>query len=201
MLEGDDPMNAVLKTIVERRSIRKYEPMQVPDEVLEQIFTAAAYSPNAGNRQTTQIVICQDTELNDHLGKINKSAFHGRISTSENNVSSDQPSIADDPSITSAFYGAPTVITLFSPNQFLYSGADCMIMANNICLAAASLGIGSCIVGRAEDIFASDLGAGLSQKWGVPDHYEAKVHITLGFPQGDYPKAKIRKFPNPIVVR
>jgi nitroreductase len=116
-------------------------------------------------------------------------------------ISKDQPSIADDPSIISAFYGAPTVITLFGPRNFLYTEADCYIMANNICLAAYSLGVGSCIMGRAEETFESELGSAMQKEWGVTENFEAKVHITLGYPKDGFPQSKNRKYPNPIVIR
>jgi nitroreductase len=134
-------MNDFLRTITERRSIRKYTEEQVTDEVLEQILYAASFSPNAGNRQTTQIVVCQDKEVNDRLGRIKKSLSHVKISSPGNYISTDQPSIADDPTLPSAFYGAPTVITLFGPKNFWFKAADCYIMANNICLAAYSLAL------------------------------------------------------------
>lgn len=193
-------MNEVIKSMMERRSIRRYEKEQVPDEILEQILYAASFSPNAGNRQTTQIVICQDGVLNEKLGRINKSAFHGRTSQIGSFVSDRQPSIADDPSIASAFYGAPTVITLFGPKNFLYAEPDCWIMANNIALAAFSLGVGSCVLGWAEETFASDLGNELQRKWNIPEGYEAKAHILLGYPVGGFPDGKPRKYPNPIIV-
>lgn len=194
-------MNDVIKSMMERRSIRRYERRQVPDEILEQILYAASFSPNAGNRQTTRIVVCQDGEINDQLGCINKTAFNGRVSQIGNFVSESQPSIADDPCIASAFYGAPTVITLFGPKNFLYAEADCWIMANNIALAAYSLGVGSCVLGRAEDTFASGFGMELQKKWNVPEGFEAKAHITLGYPVGGFPDGKPRKYPNPMIVR
>ena len=194
-------MNKVITAIIERRSIRKYTEKQVPKDVLEQILYSATFSPNAGNRQTTQIVICQDAKLNEKLGHINQLAFHGRISTQEKYISKDQPSIADDSSIASGFYGAPTVITLFGPRSFLYTEADCWIMANNIALAAYSLNIGSCILGRAADTFASDLGQQLTTEWNIPEEYEAKVHITLGYPAGGFSERKPREYPPPIIVR
>lgn len=194
-------MNEVIKFIMERRSIRRYQEKQVPDKVLEQILYASEFSPNAGNRQTTQIVVCRDRKLNERLGRINKAGFNGHISSPDNMISKDQPSIADDPSITSAFYGAPTVITLFGPANFLYTEADCYIMANNICLAAYSLGVGSCIMGRAEETFESELGSAMQKEWGIAENYEAKVHITLGYPKDGFPQSKSRKYPNPIVIR
>jgi nitroreductase len=176
-----------------RRSIRKYKPEQITDGELDAILEAGLYAPNAGGRQSPIIIVCQNAETNDALGKINKAAFHGRMSTEKAYVSKDQPSIADDASIVSGFYGAPTVLTLFAPRNFLYSGADCYAAAANITLAAHSLGIGSCIVARAEDTFASEPGRALVEKLGVAEGYEAKVHVTLGYPADNIANAKPRK--------
>lgn len=194
-------MNDCLTAMMNRRAIRRYTQRQLPDELLEQILLAAAYSPNAGNRQTTQMVVCQDRALNQKLGRINKEAFHGRLSTPGRYISLDEPSIADDPSIASAFYDAPTVITLFGPKGFLYAEADCWIMASSIALAAYALGVGSCLIGRAEDTFQSPLGRQTRQAWGVSPDYEAKVHVTLGWPTAAFPPKKPRRYPNPIVIR
>jgi nitroreductase len=194
-------MNDVLKCLMERRSIRKYNTQQVSDELLEQILLAASFSPNAGNRQTTQIVICQNSEINEKLGKINKSFFNGHTSQIGNFVSEKEPSIADDPEIVSAFYGAPTVVTLFGLQKFRYTEADCWIMASDIALAARSLGVGSCILGRAEETFETDFGKQTQASWGIREGYEAKVHILLGYPARGWPDAKDRTYPDPVVIR
>lgn len=196
-------MNDIIKNMLERRSIRKYKPEQISNEELNLILEAGRYAPNAGGRQSPFIIVCQNAEVNNALGKINKSAFRGKMSTESVYVSKDQPSIADDASIVSAFYGAPTVLTLFSPKIFLYSVADCTAAAVNIMLAAHSLGIGSCMVARAEDTFASELGKDLLRKWGIAEGlddewgivkgYEAKIHVTLGYPADKTPNAKPRK--------
>lgn len=189
--------------MLERRSIRKYKPEQISDEELNLILEAGLYAPNAGGRQSSFIIVCQDAEINNALGKINKAAFRGKMSTENAYVSKDQPSIADDAYIVSAFYGAPIVLTLFSPKNFLYSGADCYMAAANITLAAHSLGIGSCIVARAEDTFTSEFGKellkkwslaeGLGNEWSIVKGYEAKIHVALGYPADKIPNAKPRK--------
>jgi len=194
-------MNEVMKNMIARRSIRKYEDRQISDELLEQILYAASFSPNAGNRQTTQIVVCQNRELNDRLGRIKKSLSDIKSSTPDSYISKEQPSIADDPTLPSAFYCAPTVVTLFGPKNFWFKAADCYIMANSICLAAYSLGIGSCIVGCVEDIFDSDFGRKTLQEWNISDGFEAVVHITLGYLEIGFQTEKPRKYPNPIIVR
>ncbi|MDR2400694.1 MAG: nitroreductase family protein [Deferribacteraceae bacterium] len=134
------------------------------------------------------------TLLNAALGKINKAAFNGRMSTGTAYISKEQSSIADSAAIQSGFYNAPTVLTLFAPKNFLYSSADSYIAAQNIMLAPHSLGLGFCMVARAEDTFSSELGQRLQKEWGIDEACEAKIHITLGYPAGDTPAtAKPRK--------
>lgn len=44
-------MNEVIKTIKERRSIRKYKPDMVPREAIDQIIEAGLYAASGMNRQ------------------------------------------------------------------------------------------------------------------------------------------------------
>jgi nitroreductase len=187
-------MNDIINNMIERRSIRKYKTEQITEAELEAILQAGVYAPSAGSRQSAIIVVCQNTEINTALGKINKAAFKGRMSTETAYISKEQPSIADNAAIQSGFYHAPTVLTLFAPKNFLYSIADCYVAAQNIMLAAYSLGVGSCMVARAEDTFSSELGQRLQKEWGIDETYEAKIHVTLGYPADTKPPtAKPRK--------
>jgi nitroreductase len=117
----------------------------------------------------------------------------GKISTKEVYISKDQPSIADNPAMESGFYGAPTVLTIFAPDNFLYAPLDVAIMGQNLMLAACSIGIGSCMIARAEAAFASKYGQGLLKEWDIPDGYEAQIYILLGYVDGEYPPGKPRK--------
>jgi nitroreductase len=186
-------MNDVLQCIRKRRSVRKYKNEQISDEELDLILEAGLYVPSAGNRQSTIIAVSQNAEINAVLGRINRMAFTGRISTKEMYISKDQPSIADNPAIESGFYGAPTVLTIFAPNNFLYAPLDAAIMGQTLMLAAHSVGVGSCMIVRAEATFASEYGQGLLKQWDIPDGYEAKIHILLGYIDGEYPSEKPRK--------
>ena len=80
------------------------------------------------------------------------------MATATSFVSREQPSIADDPKLTNAFYDAPTVITLFAPKNFLFSVDDCAVAAENMMLAADALGIGSCYIGQDWPAFAAPYG-------------------------------------------
>jgi len=187
-------MNNIIQNMIERRSIRKYKAEQITEAELDMILQAALYAPSAGSRQSAIIAVCQNAEINTALGKINKTAFNGRVSTATSYISKEQPSIADDPSLESGFYNAPTVLTLFAPKNFLYTVADCCVAAQNIMLAAHSLGVGSCMVGRAKDTFASELGQRLQKEWSIDENYEATFHVLLGYSSDTkHPTAKPRK--------
>ena len=151
-------MNQVLQTILHRRSIRRFAPEQIPEEDLERILQAGLYAPSAGGRQGVLFAVCQDRAVNERLGKIKRANSRPRMAQGDRYVSREQPSIADDPAITDAFYGAPTVITLFAPKGFLFSPEDCAAAAENMLLAADSLGVGGCYIGQGWTAFRDPYG-------------------------------------------
>ena len=175
-----------------RRSIRKYEDKQIPRADLEKIMEAGLYAPNAGGSQRAIICALYDKELCEQVGKLNVAKFD-RKHLAGSYVSSEQPSIIDDPTIKSGFYGAPTVCVIFGPRNFLYSIPDAYCCAENMVLAATELGISSCIVARGEDTFASEIGADFLRKWEIPNHFIACCFVLLGYCRGDYPAIKPRK--------
>ncbi|MBR1785320.1 MAG: nitroreductase family protein [Bacteroidales bacterium] len=175
-----------------RRSIRKYEGRQVAREDLEHIIEAGLYAPNAGGGQRSMIVALRDPRLVEAVGRMNVGKLD-RSRLSSNYVSAEQPSIIDDPTLKSGFYGAPTVCAIFAQANFLYSIPDAFCCAENMVLAATELGIGSCIVARGEETFNSDYGRQLMQEWGVPAGYVARCFVLLGYCKGDYPAPKPRR--------
>ena len=54
-----------------RRSIRKYKPQQVSDEVLDQILEVGLYTPSGMNTQNTVMVAVRDKETRDRLSRMN----------------------------------------------------------------------------------------------------------------------------------
>ena len=132
-----------------RRSIRKYQARQVPRDALEKVLEAGSYAPNAGGGQRSVLVAIHDRELVERLGRLNAASMDRRKLLG-GYVSADQPSIIDDPSIKSGFYGAPTVCVVFTPVSFLYGVPDAFCCAENMVLAASELGLASCIIARGE---------------------------------------------------
>lgn len=189
-----DLKNPVMENILSRRSIRRFLEQQIGEEELQMVLEAGMYAPSAGGRQGVLFVVSQDQETNQKLGKIKRRSSHVRMSTDTVYISKEQPSIADDPSITNAFYNAPTVITLFVPKDFLYGPYDASAAAENMLLAAHSMGLGGCYIGSAWDSFRDSFGQETLIKWNVRTDYYAALHVLLGYPSdAQAPKAKARK--------
>lgn len=175
-----------------RRSIRKYQERQIPRELVEKVLEGGSYAPNAGGGQRSVLVAIHDRELAERLGRLNAAGMDRRKLLGSY-VSADQPSIIDDPSIKSGFYGAPTVCAVFTPVNFLYGIPDAFCCAENMVLAASELGLASCIVARGEDTFDTPLGRELMKKWDIPEGWTARCFVTLGYCEGDYPSPKERR--------
>jgi nitroreductase len=183
---------SVIDAIIATRSIRKYTERQVPRDVLDRILEAGTHAANAGGGQRTVLVALRDARKTRELGLLNMARFN-RGALIGSRVSAEQPSVIDDPTLKDGFYGAPCVVTVFALEKFLFSVADAFACVQTMAYAAHSLGVSSCIVSRAEDTFATPEGARLKAEWGVPDTYQARCFLTLGYCDGAYPAPKPRK--------
>ncbi len=190
-----ETMHPMLKAMLHRRSIRRFEKRQIEEDALQQILQAGMYAPSAGGRQGVIFAVCQDAETNLRLGRIKRANSSPRMATATSYVSREQPSIADDPKIANAFYDAPTVITLFAPKNFLFAAEDCAVAAENMMLMADTLGIGSCYTGQGWLAFAHEEGQALLRRWEIPGDHNAVVQLLLGYRRAgdESPRHKARR--------
>ena len=189
----------LLSLIKYRRSIRKYTEQQISTDDLQYILDAGLYAPNAGGGQRSMLVAVHNPEEVERLGRLNVASMR-RDSLIGGHVSADQPSIIDDPTIKSGFYGAPTVVVVFAQANFLYSIPDAFCCAENMVLAATEKGVSSCIIARAEETFYNDYGKQKMAEWGVPENFVPRCFVLLGYCRGDYPQEKPRKPGRSMIV-
>ena len=187
-------MKSVREAILHRRTIRRFAERQVEEEALQQILEAGLYAPSAGGRQGVIFAVCQDRTVNERLGRIKRANSSPRMADATHYVSREQPSIADDPTLTNAFYDAPTVITFFAPKNFLFSVDDCAVAAENMMLMADALDVGSCYIGQGWTAFADPYGREILLQWGIRTDYYAVMQLLLGYArEGDaHPAGKKR---------
>lgn len=171
--------NPTIETLHERRSIRRFLPDAIDPDVLDAIVDTGLHAANAGGCQAPIFLVSQDKETNELLGRISNSLYDEGYYP----VSKSQPSTASGAGIKSGFYGAPVVITVFTPKDWGYAMADAAMAASNMMNAAWSLGIGSCFVSRATRTMATPEGRRVMKESGIPDDYEAQLHVVLGYPE------------------
>ena len=154
-------MNEALKAIYNRRSIRKYKPEQISREELEAVLKAGVCAPTGMNRQSPIILVLQDKEQIAYLSKLNAAVNHWE----------------SDP-----FYGAPTVLIVLAQADSPHAVQDGSLVMGNLMNAASALGLGSCWINRAREVFDSDEGKALLKKWGIEGEYIGIGNCILGYP-------------------
>lgn len=153
-------MKETLRDLKERRSCRAYLPEQIGEEALAAILEAGTYAPTGMGRQSPVIVAVQDPETRNALSRMN-AAVMGRDG---------------DP-----FYGAPTVVVVLADPEigtYLYDG---VLVMGNLMNAAQAVGVDSCYIFRAKEVFETAEGKALLRKWGIPERYVGIGNCILGY--------------------
>ena len=167
-------MNAVIEHMLTRRSIRKYQSRAVPGELMDQVILAGTYAASGKGHQAGIIVAITDRELRDRLSEMNR-----KIGGWEEGF---------DP-----FYGAPTVVVVLADGETPNWLQDGSLVMGNLMTAAWALGVGSCWINRAMELFDRPEGKELLKKWGLPETYRGVGNCILGYIDGDVPAPKPRK--------
>ena len=121
-------MCELLKT---RRSVRKYRPEQVPDELLDAVLEAGLYAPSAMNNQKPVMVAVRDKATRDQLSRMNAAVM----------------GTERDP-----FYGAPCVIVVLADPTYPTWVEDGSLVLGNLLNAAHAVELGSTREPRPGDV-------------------------------------------------
>ena len=70
---------------------------------------------------------------------------------------------------------------------------DGSLVMGNLMNAAQAVGVNSCWIHRAREVFDSPEGKALLEKWGIHGDYVGVGHCILGYAKGQVPAAKPRK--------
>jgi nitroreductase len=176
-IKTDVRNNAVIETIMTRRSVRKYQPQAVNRDTMQIIVECGINAPNAINRQAWEIRVMDNPEVIMKLTDL---------------YVKDNPKEAENPSFINMFRNAPTVAFIANDTTFAYSPVDCGLMAENMILSAWSMGIGSCCLGGPARFMKSNPEANkYLQEMGFSENYDLLLCIGFGYP-AETPKAKPR---------
>ena len=163
-------MNETINTLLTRRSVRRYKPAQVSDDLLDTVLNAGQYAASGMNSQNTVLVAVRDSKTRDQLSKMNAAVMGS----------------SNDP-----FYGAPCVVVVLANTTRGTWVEDGSLVIGNLMAAAHSVGLGSCWIHRAREMFDSDEGKALLKEWGLPETMRGVGNCILGYPNevpGDKPR-------------
>ena len=164
-------MNEAMKALYERRSIRRYKSEQISREEMDAVIRAGICAASGKNGQSALIIAVQDKETRDLLSRLNAAVL----------------GVKSDP-----FYGAPTVLVVLADAKSPYAVQDGSLVLGNLMNAAKAIGLGSCWINRAKEVFDSEEGKALLKKWGVEGDWTGVGNCILGYPDED-PAMKPRK--------
>lgn len=167
-------MNEIIKAMITRRSIRKFKSEIPPKDSINQIIEAGLYAASSRGKQAVITVAVTNKELRNRLSEINC-----KIGGWEKGF---------DP-----FYGAPVVLIVLAEKSMANRIYDGSLVMGNMMLAAHSLGLGSCWIHRAKEVFELEEYRNLLSSLGVDGEYEGIGHCVVGYIDGDYPTAPKRK--------
>jgi nitroreductase len=162
----------VYKTILRRRSIRRYKDMPVEDEKLSRVLEAARLAPSAINRQNWKFVVVRDAALRARL--------------TEEAIG--QPFVGQAPVILVACGTEPD--SMMACGQPRYT-VDLSIAMSFMVLQACELGLGTCWLGHFYE-------KQVKQILNIPDHVRVVAMTPLGVP-AENPRPRSRKAVEEIV--
>ena len=167
-------MNEVLEAIKSRRSIRKFKPDMLEQDKIDQIVEAGLYAASGMNKQASKIIVVKNKAFRDKLSAINAKVMG-------------QPEGVDP------FYGAPVILIVLSDKEWFTGVYDGSLVMGNLMLAAHALGIGSCWIHRAKEIFEQPEYQEWLESLGIEGNWEGIGHCILGYTDGSEPVALPRK--------
>jgi nitroreductase len=159
-------MNETLRFIRERRSCRAYKSDKIPSDILNAIVDAGLWAPTGMNKQDRHFTIIQDKAILDRMDKLARIHLPEQMRARLTERNNGNPDI-------SIHYFAPVLIIL--------SGGEvsCPIAAENICIAAQSLDIGSVMLGLISYVFDND--PTLAKDLKIPEGMPVRLGVALGY--------------------
>lgn len=178
-------MNETLQTIYQRRAVRKYKPQPVAAGLIEKIIDAGRMAPSAINMQPWKFYVLTNKEtIKTFGGAIKQGMVKGFLKTGIRQIITNiigtlhmghkTDFIKQDDMV---FHGAPVVIFIASPTSNEWAPVDIGMCAQNMMLAAKSLGLDSCPIGMARYIEYTDT----CEQLHIPHGEHVNLAIIFGY--------------------
>ena len=172
-------MNEVIKTILERRAVRKYEDRPVSREDLELIVKCGQYAATGMGVQPWHFTVVTDRKVLDKLSDANKEIMLADPNTPAPVLESIRSGQFD------TYRGAPCAVLVSGEGTGQNTIADCANAVENMAIAAKALGLGSCYLASHKVSLLTPEGAALKEKLGIPAGYIPYFALAVGYAAED----------------
>jgi len=170
----------MLNTIYARHSVRAYAPTLLDSATVKILLDAAVHAPSAMHEEPWAFVVVQDHALLQDLSDLAKPLFIEEVRHRNAHGTGHSFDHFTRPDFN-IFHGANTLIIICAKPLGPFVAADCWLAAENLMLAANSIGLGSCVIGSA--VAALNIHK-VKTELGIPDEYFAIAPIVVGVPSG-----------------
>mgnify|MGYP004446854803 CR=1 FL=1 len=167
-----DKSAVILENLKTRRAVRTYSD-SIPDKALiEKIVEAGSYAPTGMGMQSPIIIAVTNKGVRDTLSSMNAKVMGSQ----------------SDP-----FYGAPVVLVVLADKKIGTYQYDGSLVMGNLMNAAHAVGLSSCWIHRAKEMFETPEGIAMLKEWGYEGDYEGIGNCIIGYNSGEAPTPKPRK--------
>ena len=173
--------NETIETIMVRRSIRKYKADVVERGKLKAIMECGINAPNGQNKQSWEVRVVDNPEVMNYIKQVMVEAY--------------------DEKVVGCFRGAPVMVFIARDVNYDFSAYDCGLMAENMMLAAQSLGVGSICLGSPVRLINDNPAcAPILERLRFSEGYVLSLCVGLGYAD-EAPEAKPRDKSKVLFVR
>ena len=168
---SERPLSA-LDAIYLRRSVRSYTPERLDGSTIHALLDAAVQAPTAMLEQPWVFAVVQDRKVLDALSTRAKALWEadpGHAALARRFAERH----------ASVFYDASTLVVIGARAVNTFVVADCWLAAENLMLAAAALGLGTCVIGSALSALNTPEGKAAA---GIPADVTAIAAMIVGVP-------------------
>lgn len=187
----------VLEAIAKRRAVRAYKPDAVPEESIRALLDAAVHAPTAMHAEPWTFAVVQDRKVLARLSDLAKAAWSAprdgspAVGTPRSSSARQAAALLSEPKFN-VFYDAGTLILICAAPAGPLDAADCWVAAQNLMLAAAELGLGTCPIGFAIPALNRPE---VKAELGLPRDVSVVAPIVVGVPRDEAAPPTSRKAP------
>jgi nitroreductase len=170
------PITDVNELFRHQRAIRNFTDEDVPDELVDQVLTAAIHAPSGSNTQPWHFIVIRDQAVKNTISEVYEEARAATYGTTPPSAGGVRQPLSAAPVLIVACVNTPA-----SGRAGFQTGASIYPSVQNLMLAARAIGLGTVLT-----TLHRRRKARIHEILGIPDDIESAAIIPLGWPDREY---------------